>query len=211
MFTADHIEFLGYVNAKRGSLAQWKSVDDVTAQVTFSYQKGFTARELKGTIYSGAREPVITFARQEHGWGSDGFLFAASSSFEIYVEHSKGEFRIMYNREWLGRTTQMGHLVKVDETVIGQAYHPYDDTVSFGDLVHVRKSSRSYPFYINNRVLADIMVFSPGGDTLLSINENGIGQRIVRLYDEPRVEEEKWLIVYAILEVVFHGYDMMGE
>jgi hypothetical protein len=213
MFSEKHLELLSYVNANRGGLAPWQSPPQLSVSARYSFVKGFTARTLKGTIFSQENTPLVTFARTESGWGSDGFLFAASSAFEMYCERTGEEFKVMFNREWLGRISPTGQMITVHGQTIGQAMHPPTSSLTIGSIVRFRNSKTSFPFYINNRVIASISVspdFSEQTDATFAVNENQFGQPIVQLYEQPTPEEEKWLTVFAVLEVAFYGHSMIS-
>lgn len=212
MFSEKHIDLREYVAAGRGELFAYPSLEDITAAVTFSFVRGLTSRTLKGRIFSPRNEPVVVFARTEYGFGSEGFLFAASSTFEIYCERVQEEFKVMFNREWLGRILPVGQILTTSDQMIGQAYHPSTDSLTIGPL-RFRAGNNYFPFYINNRTIANIWVspdFSdqhPGAE--IAVNENGYGQPIVQLFEKPSAEEEKWLTVFAVLEVAFWGHSMI--
>lgn len=197
------------VRSKVPSLDVWRSSADVSAAMQFQYVKGIS-NKLWGTIYSPDRKPIIAFDRVERGFAANGYMFAASTAFELYFDIRVNEFSIMYNREWLGEIKSTGHILNVHGMVIGQALHPQKVSFNIG-AIGFRTGNNSFPLFLNGRVLATIWVAPdysnhPSGGMSFMFNENNWGQPVIQLHDQPTSEEEKWLCALATLEVAFHGH-----
>ena len=197
------------VRSKVHSLSPWRSSLDVSAAMQFNYVKAFS-RKLWGTIYSPERNAIIAFDRVERGFASNGYMFAASTAFELYYEINVDEFAIMYNGQWFGRITKAGHIINAQGQTIGQAVHPEKVAFNIGR-IEFRTGENKFQLFINGRVLATIWVSpdysgNPIGDMSIIFNENNWGQSIVQLHDQPTEDEERWLSVFATLEVAFHGH-----
>jgi hypothetical protein len=197
------------VRAMVPSLAPWKDATQITAAMLFQWSKG-TSNTLTGKIYSEERTPIIAFDRVERGFAANGWMFAASTAFELYFEIRVDEFTIMYNREWLGHVNRQGYILNTRQEIIGQAVHPPKVSFNAGPF-YFRTGDNKFPLYMNGRVLATIWV-SPnysdamGGGLSILFNENNWGQSIIELHDRPTPEEEKWLCAFGTLEVAFHGH-----
>jgi len=197
------------VRSKVSSLSPWRSSLDVSAAMQFHYVKTFS-RKLLGTIYSPERNAIIAFDRVERGFAANGYMFAASTAFELYFEINGDEFAIMYNGQWFGRISKVGHIINAQGNIIGQAVHPEKVAINIGR-IEFRQGENKFPLFINGRVLATIWVSpdysgNPIGDMSIIFNENNWGQSIVQLHEQPREDEERWLCVFATLEVAFHGH-----
>lgn len=200
------------VRAMVPSLAPWKDATQITAAMLFQWSKG-TSNTLTGKIYSENREPIIAFDRVERGFAANGWMFAASTAFELYFEIRVNEFTVMYNREWLGHIDKAGYILNTRHEVIGQAVHPPKISLHVNQF-YFRTGDHKFPLYINGRVLATIWV-SPNysdaaqqmsGGLSFIFNENNWGQPIIELHDRATPEEEKWLCALGTLEVAFHGH-----
>lgn len=198
-----------YVRSRVPSLVPWKSYCEISAAMEFQYMKGMS-NTLRGKIYSPDRDAILAFDRVERGFAANGYMFAASTAFELYFDIRVNEFSVMYNREWLGEIKSSGHILNTRGEVIGQSLHPPKVSFSINQF-HFRTGNNSFPLYMNGRVLATIWV-SPnyseqhGGGLAWIFNENNWGQPILQLHDTPTPEEEKWLCAFGTLEVAFHGH-----
>ena len=77
------------VRAMVPSLAPWKDATQITAAMLFQWTRS-TSSTLTGKIYSEDQRPIIAFDRVERGFGANGWIFAASTAFELYFEINGG-------------------------------------------------------------------------------------------------------------------------
>lgn len=202
------------VERMKASLSPWEnfSYKDITSAMTFKSVKGST-NKLTGKIHAPNQEAIIAFDRVERGLTAKGYLFASSSSFDLYFAINQRHFQIKFNNEYLGEVLTSGDILNRDKKRIGHAKHPLKVSGSIGPL-DFRKGGKQFPLEMNGRKLATINV-SPnytkmsGSSIGLVFNENNWGQPILEMHDEPDGEEEKWLIALAILETAFHGHWLM--
>ena len=204
-------EMLNRVIEMKPKLSPWKeySYQDITSAMMFKYKTGIT-NTLKGKIYAPDQKPIVAFDRVERGMAANGYMFAATSEFNIFFEIKVNEFKIKFNNEWLGHVGKSGKISDTTGKEIGNALHPIK--VSFNVAIFkFRSGDNKFPLHMNGRHLASIWVapnYSEDTPSSLSLifNENNWGQPILQMHDQPTKEEEKWLISLAILETAFHGH-----
>jgi|GEM_PF-1913691 len=207
-------EMLAYLKHRRNELEPWgnHSYLDITAQMKYTYKKT-TTRNLKGTLLSPSKKPIMAYYRFEKGLTAKGYMMVGSSDFVLYFDLDDMAFpTVKLNNKLLGRVDGGGNIFNAENQQIGRATHPTKVSWSVGP-ISKREGASAFPLHMNNRVLAVIRVAPNYGASLpstpfgISINENPWGMSILDMQDEPKTQEEKdWLLALAVLEIAFHGH-----
>jgi len=206
----NHQEMLGRVYQKKPSLIPWQHTSlDIVASMQFSYRKGF-AHSLRGFLMDDNHDKIIAFDRYERGMRANGYFFAASSHFDLYVEIEDEKYTFRYNKQFLGTIAPNGTIFDAQNRQIGFAKHPSKNSFSIGS-VEWRSGSNTYPLHLYGRHLATLNVCPElsASNAAISFNENMWGSSIVMLHQQPTVHEEVWLLALATTEVVYHGKWLM--
>jgi hypothetical protein len=204
-------EMLKRVEEMKPELSPWSnySYQDITSAMMFKYKMGMS-NTLKGKIYAPDQKPIVAFDRVERGLAANGYMFAATSEFNVYFDIKVNEFKIKFNDVWLGHISKTGKIRDTTGKEIGSAQHPIKASFNIA-MFKYRSGDNKFPLHMNGRLLASIWVapnYSEGAPSSISLifNENNWGQPILQLHDQPTKEEEKWLTSLAILETAFHGH-----
>lgn len=207
-------DMLARLEYMKKSLVPWgnRSYTDISSYMTSRFSKGF-ARRLTGTVYSLNKEPIIAFNRVERGFKSDGYLFVCSTNFKIAYHVKDSDIEVTLNNQFLGKITNTGGLFNASLNYIGNAPHPTKISINTGGLRY-RFGDSKYDIVIHNRKLATIWVAPNYADFeeenfSQNFNENAIRQPIISVLEQPEPEEEKWLLVIAVLEITHHGHWMI--
>lgn len=197
-------------DAGKAALVLWRNhtSTDIMLNVSFNYtQLGKTT--IRGKILMDDGKPLIGFERVESGLAFKGYTLAYSTDFTIYFEQfSRGSFKVEYNGVFLGLITREGAIFNSDGKQIGEALHPPNVQIEFGNWYRKRTGSNTYPLEMNGTQLAIIWVapnFSDFPEQIIVRNENFNGGPVIELKRKPLAEEEIWLRALAVLEITYHG------
>lgn len=182
---------------------------NVTSAMKYLWKKT-TTNYFKGTVYSPERRPIVTFDRVERGLTAKGYMYASTKQTDLFFEFDDCYYKFFYEGEALGEVKCSGDIVNANGAVIGYAKHPTKVSFNVGAF-RFRKGDNKFPLTLNGRHLANIWVapnYGEQGNSGLEIifNENGWGQPIIDIIDQPTKEEEKWLLSFAVFEIAFHGH-----
>lgn len=219
------------VREKRAELVSWNDdrLDELSLGLNYFALKGIT-RSLKGTMAAMNGERLIAFSRFEYGTGSTGFVCAASTEFDLFIETTpEGIYTIQRNGQPMGRWDMLsGSVTDASGKVIGTAVHPplKSYTVTFGrrkvftDHTGLYRGGTAYtwregkpvfPVVLNGREIAEMRVAPAKTMEIKNYDvefnqENPEDSRILELKDAPSETEKQWLVALCVIEAVVHGH-----
>ena len=186
----------------------------VTDAMVFNYLKAVTYYKLSGVILNENRKPIVAFERIERGMHTKGHMYAMTKKQTFYFEFTGLEATFYCDDVLLGRFDKTGTIYNANQQVIGHAKHPIKASFDLHLFTtsHHRLGEGLFPLTLNGRQLATINV-APNYDDIGHVSSVttvfdtlGFGTPIITLTDTPTVEEEKWLLAFAIFETAFHGH-----
>ncbi|WP_430408510.1 hypothetical protein [Kordia sp.] len=188
----------------------------VTDAMEFNYRKAVTYYKLSGTIFNENRKPIVAFERIERGMYTKGHMYAMTKKQTFYFEFTGLEATFYCDNVLLGRFDKEGIIYDDTNQAIGKAKHPIKASfqIEFFKKTNHRLGEGLFPLQLNNRQLATINVAPnyddiPYGHSVSSVFDTlGFGTPIITISEneQPTLEEEKWLLAFAIFETAFHGH-----
>ena len=186
---------------------------ELTDAMTFQNTQAVTYTKLSGTIYNKNRKPIVAFERIKRE-AQKGQLYAMTKNQTVYFYFTATETTVYFDDIFLGRFDKSGIIYNANETVIGHTKRP---TKASFDVQKFKKQQDVedkglFPLALNNRQLATIHVapnytkITPAPTLENIFDDLHFGTPIIMLTVTPTVEEEKWLLAFAIFETAFYGY-----
>jgi len=203
------------INSQISNLSEWngRSAKDLSCAIRYSYKKGISFK-VSGTAYSSNNEPVLKYARIERGLNLAGHFYAATTDFNVYCIQNSNHYKYYMNEKFIGQILPSGKIFNAAKEEIGMAKHPINSSISSG-FIRWRFGDTTFPVIIRGNHIANIKVAPDYSDAFTSdkvfslvFNENQWGSSIVEELSTPNEEEELWLKLLAVTEVVYHTYLM---
>jgi len=196
----------------RGKLVPWSdsSLEELTFNISTYAIRSFTS-VLSGKMYDGEGRPLIKFRRESRGMNTNGHIQANSTDFDVRINIRDDNFGVIINGQPLGIIQSTGVILNAKRSPIGSAVHPPKFSANIAG-VKLRSGDTQFSVNLYNRKIATLRV-SPTDSTSANvvINENFPGDRIVKVHETLSEEEHKWLVAFAIIEVVYHGHWIIGR
>ena len=188
-------------------LSNW----EVDSYAAIAYQRSIGLLDKSKYICDVDGKPLVVFQYWHQSTSITqyyGYIVVAMSNTRVFIEcETGGDFTVAVDGRLLGYIKNFGSAIlnKQKET-IGQAKHPKQLSVSMNNLTAANQMK--YPVQLNGKHLADVQiklepVNNDEEDFFNKTKEVPIIP-VLSLHKTPNKEEEQWLTVLALLEVIFY-------
>jgi hypothetical protein len=202
------------VSSIMSELEPWKkfSVADITNNLQYSFRK-WMANVITGKMLSRDGSPVMVFQRIDRGIYVDSRTIARSTDFKIYFEYKGNENLIYFNDKYFGKIINNCEVVNSLHERVAVYYRKMIDeqgmfTVEFTSknkyklaANYDRKVFVTNPFY--DRPSSPI----PIKRRLKVYRDPGPSFSLVEPIDIDDPNEKNWVIVIAVFEAIYFGFD----
>jgi hypothetical protein len=210
----EKIEMEAKVTSMMSELSPWKkfAVSDITNNLNYSFKK-WMSNVITGKMLSRDGSPIIAFQRIDRGIYIDSRIIARSTDFKIYYEYKGNENLVYFNDKYLGKIINNCEIVNSLHERVAVYYRKMIDengmfTVEFTSLNKFKIASNSdrkpfvnNPFYERPNspipIKRKVRVYRDPGPTF----------SLVSPADFENIDEENWVVVIAIFEAIYFGFE----
>lgn len=195
------------VQAQVADLSTWE--DDSYAVIAYQRSVGFLGKSKHICDVEGNPLVVFQYWRQSTSITKYyGYIVAAMSNTRVFIEcETGGNFTVAVDGRLLGYVKNFGAVIlNKEKEIIGQAKHPEQLSVSMNNLTTAKQMK--YPVQLHGKHLADINIklepVNNDEEDFFSRAQEVPIIPVLSSCNTPNKEEQEWLTILALLEVIFY-------